>query len=108
MNTLQLVYVEKKTSVSGGDRRELSVCSIHPQSNAQNSPCGIISSSSATTLIIFISLLHHVIWEWVMTKTFGHVTKDDVRKFLALYGFVLAKDWYVSQKCHCVGLLTPL
>ena len=26
--------LERKTSVSGGDRRELSVCSIHPQSDA--------------------------------------------------------------------------
>ena len=25
---------ERKTSVSGGDRRELSICSIHPQSDA--------------------------------------------------------------------------
>ena len=26
--------LQRKTSVSGGDRRELSVCSIHPQSDA--------------------------------------------------------------------------
>ena len=28
------ILTERKTSVSGGDRRELSVCSIHPQSDA--------------------------------------------------------------------------
>jgi hypothetical protein len=32
--TLQREKKKRKTSVSEGDRRELSVCSIHPQSNA--------------------------------------------------------------------------
>lgn len=49
-----------------------------------------------------MALLHHVIWEWVMTKMFGPMAKEDIRTFLASY------DWYVSRKCHCVGLLTPL